>query len=207
MTHGVTHYGARGVDLQRIAESVGIPVRLRGKTQWVAKSNPVIRAEIAEKLLGRGAVPKGSTIAQVNLWLGEQAATYLGKRGFMPQTIQRCLCEARNAESNAASLRTSLQAALRAASFGMVAGPNHDEQATQSAKVGAHQRNALQWLEMARLAQEMHATELAMKAAGIDTSGADRATLQALEEQLQARRRTAMANLPDMTKPQRKRRK
>lgn len=205
----LTAYGTQRIALARIAESIGVATRQRGSARMVAKPNNVIRADAAERILGRdlGSLGKGMNAAQFDQWLGERAATYRGEHGWLLQTAQMALREARNAQAEAVHLWGDMQSALKRATYGMVAPPSRKDRNKVLAAVKAHQQSALQWLEAARLAQDMHATELAMKAAGIDTSGADRATLQALEEQLQAQRRTAMANLPDMTKPQRTRRK
>lgn len=187
MARGVVYSGSRagGGALQRIAQSIGVNVFVRGKHRVIGKSADAIFAEVSVKLLGRGLgkIPEGTTIRRMDEWLRHEAATYLGKHGWVPQTHQRCMREARNARAKAIDLYLALHDAVNRRGSGTVAAVRPEEQAEVWEKIEEHRKEVAQWFELARIAKEMQETEAAMKAGGIDITQAERATRESLREQ------------------------
>lgn len=102
----MSNYGLQRINLVRLCERVGVRTWDQGKTRRVQRPINVVRAALAERLLGPdlGEIGGGKSLVEIDTWLGRMVSTERGEHGWLLQAAQGSIRDGYHAMAEARRL-------------------------------------------------------------------------------------------------------
>jgi hypothetical protein len=178
--------------VSKMADAVGVPTAKYLNDRRKAKTLDQLRTEIFECCEGvqEGKI-KAKSPAELDARLAGLVDTFMGRSGFLLQAMQAAQREAANLKAEANSMWEKIPA------------KGYAQRLAALERIEAVQADATAWLELGAVMADLHKSETAMRAAGIDITEAEAVHMplrQAIATHRYEQVRAAPKQLADHTK-------